>query len=486
MYLIDCDRSIKSFIMVFSLNRVILACLAEIDLFAVLALADTSSTIHQFIHNQILTTSLLCRFLREHQYVLHHDARYCRLIPHQHVVWLCRAFEKLCERDTETANYLCKHSSILYPLFGLIPFEAFKNTNAALLHDFHIPEHEWNGEPVYGDYTLEQARTDYFVRLCTSWLHEPRHLIEDGDTLRGFYDFHESYAEIYLRKDFLFCKKYIDDFNTCYRILYSEGRYQRRRSCPPMLVKIDKMREAFRAKNLNLLLQKRCLQAAVEYWYLYPNPSRTQATSAEDFKSLMKSEGWLEMWDKPELAWWYSLGLWQYGHDCVRSFIEQSFPDKCQALVWLFLGAHRWFITKSHRWQETDYLHLVRCCSGEDYGGEREYLINLVKSLSWEDRIWTMRQIVRKAPEYGVCRNLGANIFNYFVVHSLDNVDTMMCVLLEEIIGSPLQYLFEYAIDVAISEYHNIEQTPLMFREACRFGSKLLRKNLGLYTILSS
>jgi hypothetical protein len=49
----------------------------------------------------------------------------------------------------------------------------------------------------------------------------------------------------------------------------------------------------------------------------------------------------------------------------------------------------------------------------------------------------------------------------------LDNVDTMMCVLLEEIIGSPLQYLFEYAIDVAISEYHNIEQTPLMFREAC-------------------
>ena len=96
-----------------------------------------------------------------------------------------------------------------------------------------------------------------------------------------------------------------------------------------------------------------------------------------------------------------------------------------------------------------------------------------------------MRQIIRKAPEYGVCRNLGGNVFNYFVLHDLNKIDAMMCILLEEIIGSPLQYLFEYVINIAIAEYQNMEPaSPLVLNEARKFGPKLLRKNLDLYTIL--
>ena len=96
-----------------------------------------------------------------------------------------------------------------------------------------------------------------------------------------------------------------------------------------------------------------------------------------------------------------------------------------------------------------------------------------------------MRQIIRKAPEYGVCRSLGGNVFNYFVLHDLNKIDAMMCILLEEIIGSPLQYLFEYVINIAIAEYQNMESaSPLVLNEARKFGPKLLRKNLDLYTIL--
>ena len=63
----------------------------------------------------------------------------------------------------------------------------------------------------------------------------------------------------------------------------------------------------------------------------------------------------------------------------------------------------------------------------------------------------------------------------------------MMCILLEEIIGSPLQYLFEYAISIAIAEYQNTEGvSPLVLDEARKFGPKLLRKNLDLYTLIGN
>jgi hypothetical protein len=470
--------------MTFPLNRVVLSYLAETDIFAVLALADTSSTLHRFIHDQVLTTSLLCRFLKENQYVLHHDTEYSQLLPGQHVIWLYRLFEKLRQRDAETSKRLYEDSfGILYPLFGLITFEAFKSTLSLLPANMSFPEHDWNGKPVIGSYTLEKARMNYSVRLCMSWLHNVRHLIHNGDTLRGFYDFHESYAEKYLRKGFLFCKKYIDDFNTCFRIVHSKGRLGR---LDPILTEINKIREAFRTTNLDLLVQKRCLQAHVDYSYLSPRILRRRTTSADDFQSLMRSHGWLEMWNESELGWWYALGLWHYGPDCVKPFIDQTFKDKRCALIWLFLGAHRWFNPKAPPWEESECVHIGRCCSGVEYVGcERDYLVDLVASLSCDDRIWTMRQIIRRAPEYGVCRSLVGNVFNYFVLHDLNEIDAVMCILLEEIIGSPLQYLFEYVINIAIVDYQNMETaSPLVLNKACKFGSKLLRKNLNLYTIL--
>ena len=123
-----------------------------------------------------------------------------------------------------------------------------------------------------------------------------------------------------------------------------------------------------------------------------------------------------------------------------------------------------------------------RCCPVVTYEGcEREYIINLLASLSRHDRIWTMKQIIQKAPEFGVCRNLGANIFNYFVLFDLKDIDAIMCVLLEEIIATPLQYFFEYAISMAIADYQCIEGVPsLRLYKAREYGRKLIRTDLDL------
>lgn len=61
----------------------------------------------------------------------------------------------------------------------------------------------------------------------------------------------------------------------------------------------------------------------------------------------------------------------------------------------------------------------------------------------------------------------------------------MMCILLEEIIGSPLQYLFEYAISIAIADYQSTEGvSPLVLDNARKYEVQLLHKELDVYTLL--
>ena len=463
------------------LNRVVLNCLAEVDLFAVLALADTSSALRDFIHDQVLAVSLLLRFLRENQYLLHHDADYFRLLSGQQIVYLVRALESLRQRESE--NGQCIYDEILHcfsPLLALVPFSLFKKS-PSLPDDVSVPDLDWNGNPARPKYTIEMAYWNYTDRLVQSWIHAPRKLF---DNYLGFYDFHEKYAHSYLREEFLFCKRYIDDFNKSYLLLNPKGIGHTRKQLPPLLEFVAKINNSTAS---SFLLRKRCIQAVANYWYLSPYNLEKRTTTGAEFKTLMKSKGFLAMWDKWELGWWYSIGVWQYGPACVDSVIRQSFQSTRSCLLWLFLGAHHWFREKKRRRPELYHLRQGACCPSGKYDGcEQEYLIDLVASLTKDDRIWTMRQIIRGAPEYGVCRDLGANVFNYFVLHDLE-VNAMMCILLEEIIVSPLQYLFEYAISIAIAEYQNTEgNSPLVLNEARKYQSKLLQKELDLYALLGN
>ena len=86
--------------------------------------------------------------------------------------------------------------------------------------------------------------------------------------------------------------------------------------------------------------------------------------------------------------------------------------------------------------------------------------------VSGDDRIWLVQQIVRNAPEFGGCRHLGANLFNYFVIRN-----TQIC-------SSRLQLVFEDAISLAITEYkRDGENPPLKLGGAEIFADQLLQKD---------
>ena len=84
-----------------------------------------------------------------------------------------------------------------------------------------------------------------------------------------------------------------------------------------------------------------------------------------------------------------------------------------------------------------------------------------------------------------MCRDLGANIFNYFVLHDFKDIDIMMCILLEEIIESPLQYIFEFTISLAIQNYqHGQGAVPLKLEKSRQYKLKLMRKDSELGIVL--
>ena len=61
----------------------------------------------------------------------------------------------------------------------------------------------------------------------------------------------------------------------------------------------------------------------------------------------------------------------------------------------------------------------------------------------------------------------------------------MLSILIDEISYSRLQYLFEYAISIAIDEYRRRNKAPLEFKAARRFADKLIRKDMNLYILLT-
>jgi len=78
--------------------------------------------------------------------------------------------------------------------------------------------------------------------------------------------------------------------------------------------------------------------------------------------------------------------------------------------------------------------------------------------LSQTDRRWLLREIIRLVPEFGVCRQLGTALMNYFVFFGRpEEWDVMLCNLLDENIGTRLQEIFEWSIHHAIHEYFEEE-----------------------------
>jgi hypothetical protein len=195
---------------------------------------------------------------------------------------------------------------------------------------------------------------------------------------------------------------------------------------------------------------------------------------------------WLDLWEKSELGSWCALGVAQWGPERVESLIKTVFCNRRESLVWLFLGAHGWYDEYVLDRNDPEIEIGTYCCRPMA-GRERQFILDELGSLSQADRIWLIRRIVKLASEYGICRHLGGNIFNYFVCNNREESDVMLSELLEGVIGSRLQYLFEFAISVAIDSCRKRSgRCDLMFELSRKYAHRLLRKDLELYGILST
>jgi len=472
--------------MPFPLNLVVLNALAEVDLLGTLMLTCTSASLRRFIFEQVVSISILFRFLREHQYILFHDT-YDRLFSNQEVACLHRAFEELQRRHDE--SLYTKFIGVLAPLLGRTPLKVFQKLPGATV-DIRVPNPpDHKGRPG-GFLTFRYIRFCYYQRLTTSFLHRPEYMYDSGLLQPGFYGFHASTPNPFLREDFLFCKRYIDDFNRCLHLSMSAVPYLTLPKIPDgeenrlILDAVKKIRETCAEQGLRCPLEKACIKGVL-HLYLRPSSFPKAQVSSHTFCALFELPGWMEMWTPAEFGSWYAIGLSQYGVKEVETLIDQSFKNTRESLVWLFLGAHNWFHETQNRKEDDDEVHSRHCCEWGTIGFEIEWVSGRMTSMSMDDRIWILQQIVRRAPEFQVCRDLGANLFNYFVVRDFAEADIMLSILIDEISYSRLQYLFEYAISIAIDEYRRRNKTPLEFKAAGALSDKLMRKDMKLYILLN-
>ena len=465
--------------MLFPHNRVILSALADVDFLATLALTDVSASLYHLILDHVITRITLSHFLREHQYVFHHD-NFNRLFSNKEVLLVYRAFEAIRNRHDEFYDDV---KTFLGPFLARIWMLPHKILEKPLPSDFQISTPTNTRYPEL--YCIESIRWEYNIRLCTSWMHY-RTYLQAGFFHREPFDLiHGENPNPFLREEVLYSKRYVDDLERCLPIAETMSRFRRAKkiNLPEITTQIHQI---CAEKNLCLSLEKRCVQAALEK-DLPETFHVRQRVSCEDFLALFELPRWKNLWSTSELGYWCAVGLSQYGHTRLRELIATSFSTKCNALIWLFLGAHHFYRGTAIRQPDVNASKYI-CCRWHAVGEgfEQQYLQELIASISLSERVWVIKEIIRLAPEFGICRDLAANLFNYFVLHDKSQADFMFAILLNEIIDTRLQYLFEYAISVAIVDYYGSNGVEcLEFKSAREYCPKLLRQDQYLYKLLT-
>lgn len=133
----------------------------------------------------------------------------------------------------------------------------------------------------------------YDQRLRTSFLYRPDYMDYGGQIDQGFYDLHASTPNPFLREDFLFCKRYIDDFNRCLHLSLSAAPYLARSKIPDgeenrlILDGIKKIRETCADRGLSPLLERTCIKGALHV-YLRPSRFSQSQVSSHTFCALFE------------------------------------------------------------------------------------------------------------------------------------------------------------------------------------------------------
>jgi hypothetical protein len=186
------------------LNREVLEALAEVDFPAALAFTDTSATFYYLTLEYVITTSRLCRFLREIQYALHHDRNHINFSKKE-LVWVRRALLALQKRENERPLYQ-KLGAYLGPLFTRLSFRLFICPGAKDKSSMDQLE--------YWKKRFSALRFDHKRCLRNSWLtdYEARTM-----ELRSGNYCHKDWPFMVLKgNDSMLCAKYVKDFSDCY------------------------------------------------------------------------------------------------------------------------------------------------------------------------------------------------------------------------------------------------------------------------------
>jgi hypothetical protein len=172
--------------------------------------------------------------------------------------------------------------------------------------------------------------------------------------------------------------------------------------------------------------------------------------SWETYCAVVGLNGWDELWTEAERGAWFALAVREFGTDVpIDQNIEAAFPTALEGIVWVFLGAHGWFQPRErvvrYAVSETKLCHDLDLPENQDPA-----FPNFLDGFGEGEKVWIVEQVVRRAPEFGVCRDLGAHLFYYLVKDAKD--DRVFEALVEEICGSRIQELFEHSIGLAIGD----------------------------------
>jgi hypothetical protein len=192
------------------------------------------------------------------------------------------------------------------------------------------------------------------------------------------------------------------------------------------------------------------------------------------------------LWSKAELGVWYAFAMAKWGYHWMEKLIAKDFSDLKETLIWLFLGAHGWGHPSVHKHSDSIDPYLGWCCRVSN-ASEIDFISASVSDFSKAQRLTLMRGILRRAPEHGVCRYLGSYIFQYIISSDMETFDELLSALLDEIVDTKMQSVFEFAVSIGILTYEaeNGKRFDLAIPISKGYGSKLIRRELRLYEFLS-